>query len=232
MTATSSAFAPSKAVPASGLAVDLHRVTRVFDGIPAITGISLSIPVGEIVLLYGHNGSGKSTLLRVIATALSPTFGAGSVLGLDLQRDRARIRAHTDLLGHQTRLYADLTATENLRFACGLYGLSTARVGECLDRVGLSEAGGVRVASFSQGMRQRLALARCLLRAPAVVLLDEPYAGLDTDARHIVDDLLAGARHHGTTVLLASHEPPPSELVSSMVHLENGRLVDTTGGLS
>ncbi|NUO89503.1 MAG: ABC transporter ATP-binding protein [Dermatophilaceae bacterium] len=232
MASTFPAYAASDAPPVVGLAVDLQGVTRVFDGVPAIASITLAIPVGEVVLLRGHNGSGKSTLLRVIATALSPTYGAGCVLGLDLQRDRAGIRAHTDLLGHQTRLYADLTAVENLRFTCGIHGLPTARVGECLERVGLGEVGGVRVASFSQGMRQRLALARCLLRSPAVVLLDEPYAGLDADARHIVDDLLAGARLRGTTVLLASHEPPPAGLVSATAHLENGRLVGMTRGLS
>ncbi len=227
MTSTPPALEVSEAPPASALAVALHRVTRVFDGIPAISAITLAIPVGEVVVLQGHNGSGKSTLLRVLATALSPTFGGGSVLGLDLQRDRAGIRAHTDLLGHQTRLYSDLTAAENLRFTCGLYGLAPERVDECLDRVGLGAVDSVRVASFSQGMRQRLALARCLMRSPALILLDEPYAGLDADARHIVDDLLASARDNGATVVLASHEPPPSELVSCTVHLENGRLVGT-----
>lgn len=229
MTWTIPAPAPPGAAAASRLAVDLHNVTRLFDGVPAITGVTLAVPLGEIVVLQGPNGSGKSTLLRVIATVLSPTFGSGSVLGLDLRRERAQIRAYTDLLGHQTRLYADLTATENLRFTCGLHGLPTVHVGEWLDRVGLAEVAGVRVASFSQGMRQRLALARCLMRSPRLILLDEPYAGLDADARHIVDDLLATARQHGATVLLASHEPPPVELVSRAVHLENGRIVEITG---
>jgi heme exporter protein A len=213
--------------PAAGSAVCLRALTRVFDGLPAISGITLDVATGEAVWLQGPNGSGKSTLLRVLATALSPTFGGGSVLGHDLQGDRARIRARTDLLGHQARLYADLSAGENLRFTCGLYGLEPRLVAGALDRVGLDQVGDVRVGSFSQGMRQRLALARCLLRQPDLVLLDEPYAGLDVSARCIVDDLLASARTQGRTVLLASHEPPAARLISRVVSLHNGRLQDT-----
>lgn len=205
-------------------AVSLRAVTRVFDGLPAIIGVTLDVTLGEIVWLRGPNGSGKSTLLRVVSTVLSPTFGGGSVLGLDLQADRAQIRARTDLLGHQTRLYSDLSAAENLRFTCGLYGLDIGHVDAALERVGLAEVRDVRVASFSQGMRQRLALARCLMRGPDVALLDEPYAGLDALARDIVDDLLVDAGRHGRTVLLASHESPPAALVTRTVTLENGRL--------
>jgi ABC-type multidrug transport system ATPase subunit len=209
----------------AGPAVSLRAVTRVFDGLPAIIGITLDVSLGEVVWLRGPNGSGKSTLLRVVSTALSPTFGGGSVLGLDLQADRAQVRARTDLLGHQTRLYSDLSAAENLRFTCGLYGLDVGRVDAALDRVGLREVREVRVASFSHGMRQRLALARCLMRGSELVLLDEPYAGLDPVARGIVDDLLLDARRDGRTVLFASHEPPPAALVTRAVSLGNGRLL-------
>src|SRR3954468_3876127 len=164
-------------------AVGLVRVTRLFDGLAAVSQISLDLALGETVWLRGSNGSGKSTLLRLIATAISPTYGGGTVLGHDLVRGRAAIRAQTDLVGHQTRLYDDLTATENLRFACDLYGLDPRGIEPALERVGLPEVAAVRAASFSQGMRQRLVLARCLLRAPRLILLDEPYAGLDPDAR-------------------------------------------------
>ena len=105
----------------------LRGVTRLFDGLPAVSQVGLDVDSGETVWLQGSNGSGKSTLLRVIATALSPTFGGGSVLGHDLLAGRDQIRARADLLGHQSRLYAELTAAENLRFACALYDMHSSR---------------------------------------------------------------------------------------------------------
>ena len=214
---------------ARGGAVRLRGVTRLFDGIPAVSQLVLDVEAAEIVWLQGSNGSGKSTLLRVIATALSPTFGGGTVLGHDLVKGRDRIRARTDLLGHQSRLYAELTAAENLRFACSLYDLDSHSVMPALEQVGLDEVCDVRTGGFSQGMRQRLALARCLMRDPALILLDEPYAGLDVDARVVVDELLIAARERGRTVLLASHEPPPERLVDRSVRLEAGRVVPQIG---
>jgi heme exporter protein A len=208
-------------------AVHLRRMTRLYDGQPAVAHIQLRVERGENVWLRGTNGSGKSTLLRVIATAISPTFGEGTVLGYDLRRQRRQIRARVDLLGHQSRLYDDLTAIENLRFTCALYGLAERSAGAALDRVGLGDVADVRAASFSQGMRQRLALARCLMRGPALILLDEPYAGLDVHARVLVDDVLADARDHGRTVILASHEAPPEALVGREVHLDAGRVVQS-----
>jgi heme exporter protein A len=206
-------------------AIELHGVTRVFDGLPAVTQVRLAVPAGETLWLCGGNGSGKSTLLRLIATALSPTYGGGSVLGFDLLRERDEIRARLEWLGHQPRLYGELTARENLEFVARLCGLSSTRVRPALERVGLDEVAGVRVAGFSQGMRQRLAIARCLMRDPAVVLLDEPYAGLDDAARVLVDDLLGDAVTHGRTVLIASHEPPPGGVVDRRLFLDAGRVV-------
>jgi len=208
----------------AGSAVHLTRVTRLFDGLAAITQVSLQVGTGESVWLRGSNGSGKSTLLRVIATAISPTYGGGTVLGHDLTRGRARIRATTELVGHNTRLYDELTATENLHFVCDLLGLDPAGVPAALERVGLAEVATVRAGNFSQGMRQRLVLARCLVRRPRLLLLDEPYEGLDPDARVVVDDLLAESGRAGRTVLIASHEAPPEQLVHRTVVMDGGRL--------
>ncbi len=208
----------------AGAAVHLTRVTRLFDGLAAITQVSLDVGTGESVWLRGSNGSGKSTLLRVIATAISPTYGGGTVLGHDLTRGRAAIRTGTELVGHNTRLYDDLTATENLRFVCDLHGIDPGGLAPALERVGLTEVATVRAGNFSQGMRQRLVLARCLVRSPRLLLLDEPYAGLDPDARVVVDDLLAEARQAGRTVLIASHEAPPERLVHRTVVMDGGRL--------
>ena len=205
-------------------AVELRGITRVFDGLPAVRQVRLTVRAGEVVWVCGGNGSGKSTLLRLVATALSPTFGDGAVLGFALLGEREEIRARVELLGHQPRFYGQLTALENLRFVCRMYGIDVRHALPALERVGLDEVAGVRASSFSQGMRQRLALGRCLMRDPDLILLDEPFAGLDVDARGIVTDLLADAERRGRTVLLASHEPPVEGTVHRRVQLESGRL--------
>ena len=209
-------------------AARLSRVTRLFDGLAAVSQVSLEIAQGETVWLRGWNGSGKTTLLRLIATAISPTFGDGSVLGFDLRAERSAIRARTDLLSHETRLYGDLTAAENLRFACSLYDIDARLAEPALERVGLEEVAAVRVGRYSQGMRQRLALARCLMRAPALVLLDEPYAGLDADARVVVDELLTTARAGRRTAVVASHEAPPAHLIDRGLLMDGGRVITPT----
>lgn len=200
-----------------------------FDGLAAVSQVSLEVAQGETVWLRGWNGSGKTTLLRLIATAISPTFGGGTVLGFDLRTERNAIRARADLLSHETRLYGDLTAAENLRFACSLYDIDPRLAESALGRVGLEEVAAVRVARFSQGMRQRLALARCLMRGPALILLDEPYAALDVEARVVVDELLTAARASGQTVVVASHEAPPAHLIDREVMMDGGRVITLAG---
>jgi len=210
-------------------AIRLSNVTRLFDGLAAVSAVNLEVAEGETVWLRGWNGSGKTTLLRLIATAISPTFGGGSVLGFDLRAERSAIRARTDLLSHETRLYGDLTAAENLRFACSLYDIDPRLTEPALDRVGLEDVATVRVARFSQGMRQRLALARCLMRGPALILLDEPYAGLDVEARVVVDQLLTAAQAGRPTVVVASHEAPPAHLIDREVTMDGGRVITPAG---
>jgi ABC-type multidrug transport system ATPase subunit len=213
------------------LDVALRRVTRVFDGVPAITQVSLDVARGERVWLRGSNGSGKSTLLQVLATALSPTLGGGEVLGFDLVRERTQVRAHTELLGHQARLYRELSAVENLRFTCTLYGADPSRIPAALEQVGLDEVAHLRTGRYSQGMRQRLALARCLVRDPQLLLLDEPYAGLDVDARTVVDGVLDHAARRSRTVVLASHEEPTPGTVDRVVVMDAGRVAPSEGVL-
>ncbi len=216
---------PSRAEQAAAPAVSLRSVTRVFGVTPAIVRVDLAVERGEVVLVRGPNGAGKSTLLRVVATALSPTYGGGDVLGFDLVRDRERIRAHVELLGHRTRLYEDLTAAENLRFACSMTGTNAVGVPDALDRVGLGDVADERVRGFSQGMRQRVAVARALLREPDLLLLDEPYAGLDTSARDAVDEAVDDARAAGRTVILATHDVTRASLATRTVVMDGGRLV-------
>jgi ABC-type multidrug transport system ATPase subunit len=206
-------------------AVDLVGVTRLFGTVPAVVRADLHVERAEAVVLRGPNGAGKSTLLRIAATSLSPTYGGGKVLGFDLVTEREQIRARTELMTHRTRLYEDLTAAENLRLWCRLLGLKAERVDGALDRVGLLEVSGERVRGFSQGMRQRVAIARTILRRPELLLLDEPYTGLDAEARHAVDDLLRAAVAEGRTVVLATHHEAPEGLSVRTLHVDGGRVV-------
>ncbi|MGZ8585384.1 MAG: ABC transporter ATP-binding protein [Actinomycetota bacterium] len=206
-------------------AVDLAGVTRLFGGVPALVRADLRVERGEIVILRGPNGAGKTTLLRIVATSLSPTYGGGTVLGFDLLREREEIRRRADLLSHRTRLYEDLSASENLSFWCRLLGLDASDIDAALDRVGLLEVAGERVRGFSQGMRQRLAIARTILRGPELLLLDEPYTGLDAEARHAVDDLIRGAGRDGRTVLVATHHAVSDGLAHRELHVDGGRIV-------
>jgi heme exporter protein A len=208
----------------AGPAVRLAGVTRVFGVQPALIRVDLAVERGQTILIRGPNGAGKTTLLRLIATALSPTFGTGSVLGFDLLAGREQIRRRTELLGHRTRLYEDLTAHENLRFVCTLYGLDPTGIAAALDEVGLSDVAGERVRAYSQGMRQRVAVARILLRRPELLLLDEPYAGLDEAAKDMVDRTIEGARAEGRTTILATHDPTRGGAASRTLHMDGGRI--------
>lgn len=192
---------------------------------PALIRVSLRVERGEVLLVRGPNGAGKSTLLRVMATALSPTYGSGSVLGFDLVRGRDDIRRRTELLGHRTRLYEDLTARENLRFACTLYGLDDVEVDAVLRRVGLADVAADRVRGYSQGMRQRVAVARAMLRRADLFLLDEPYAGLDEEGKDLVDEGIESARADGRTVVLATHDPTRGALADRVAFMDGGRLL-------
>ena len=209
-------------------AVELTQVTRVFGVLPGVVRVDLRVEQGEVLLVRGPNGAGKTTLLRLIATAIGPTYGGGSVLGHDLLRDRDRIRGRVELMGHRGRFYLDLTGAENLRFATSLYSrpVDSARLQEVVERVGLAASAGDRVRTYSQGMRQRLALGRMLLRQADVVLLDEPYSGLDRDARELINDVLREIRGDGRTAVVASHEPIASDAATRTVTMDRGRLFE------
>ncbi len=206
-------------------AVLLSGVTRVFGVTPAVVRAALRVEHGETILIRGSNGAGKSTLLRLIATAISPTYGRGEVLGFDLERDRIEIRRRTELVGHRTRLYEDLTALENLRFACRVFEADPSGVPGALERVGLAGVAGERVRGYSQGMRQRVAIARAILRAPDLLLLDEPYAGLDEASKDVVDDVARQTTARGGTVLLATHDRTRGGTAGRILFMEAGRLL-------
>jgi heme exporter protein A len=187
--------------------VETADLARLFAGIPALAGISLRVDGGRTVALLGANGAGKTTLLRLLATSIRPSYGSARVDGLDVVDEAHLVRGRVAYLSHATGLYDDLTARENLRFAATLLGTedATERVERALLDVNMRARAGDRVRDFSAGMRKRVALARILLGAPSLVLLDEPYAALDADGMAIVDALLDAWHGVGVSVLVASH---------------------------
>lgn len=175
---------------------------------PVLRGVNLHVPAGAFVTLVGPNGAGKSTLMRIVATLLKPTAGEVKIGGWLMPQFSERVRQHIGLVSHQTLLYGDLTAEENLLFFAKLYQLDDAneRVMSALKRVGLAARQRDAVRTFSRGMMQRLTLARATLHAPDVLLLDEPYTGLDQDASALLDDLLRQEAANGRTILMITHD--------------------------
>ncbi|HET9248785.1 MAG TPA: ABC transporter ATP-binding protein [Actinomycetota bacterium] len=213
---------PRSPVGLKDAAVDLRGVSRLFGAAPALVRVDLAIERGEVVVLHGPNGAGKSTLLRIVATALSPTYGGGSVLGFDLATEREEIRRRSELLTHRTRLYEELSARENLELIADLLGIDHDRVQEALERVALADVADERVRTFSAGMRQKVAVARAIVRDPELLLLDEPTTGLDAAARAAVDEMMLGASRGGRTLVIATHHGVPPGLAARVVTLREG----------
>lgn len=210
-------------------ALDVEGVTRNFGARWVLKGVSLRIEPGEAVALLGRNGSGKTTLLRIVSTLLRPTGGTARVYGHDVVAANQEVREHIGLLGHAAALYEDLTAGENLRFAFRMYGLrpDAERIQDSLERVGLSSESDARVRGFSAGMRRRLSLARVLIRAPRLLLLDEPYAAFDADGIALLNRLIREVRDRGDAVLLVTHDPErAAAVVDRMVRIVDGRIVN------
>jgi heme exporter protein A len=177
--------------------------------------------------VLGPNGAGKSTLLRMVATLLRPEAGSLVVCGSDLPAGAARARAQIGYLGHDPLVYLDLTASQNLELYADLYGLDDARdrVRRALDRVGLRARSYDAVRTFSRGMAQRLGLARALLHEPSLLLLDEPYAGLDAAGARLLDGVL-GDLGPGRGAVMVTHEVERGvTLASRVLVLRAGRAV-------
>ena len=174
---------------------------------PVLRRVDLVAQAGEVVGLVGPNGSGKSTLLRVLATLLAPTGGTGQVLGAALGTpDCVAVRPRIALIGHGSALYPHLTLAENLHVVARLTGVAATAMDDALETVGLAGAASRRTDRCSQGMRRRAELARVLAAQPALLLLDEPGAGLDADSRGLVDLVTGQVRRRGGACVTVSHE--------------------------
>ena len=206
-------------------AIVLEGAAKRFGTRTALHPTDLVIPRGQAVLVVGANGAGKSTLLRLVAGLCRPSEGRVKINGRDPQRT-PEARAEIGLLSHQTLLYDELTARENLRFFAQLYGLDNPdeRLATALTAVGLNEQLNQRVGSFSRGMKQRLAIARAILHCPSILLLDEPFTGLDISASAALHRLLRRLRQEGCTCVLVAHRLDEADgLVDRLLVIERGQ---------
>jgi heme exporter protein A len=187
--------------------IQVENLVKSFGPRTALAEVSFSVEAGEFVVLVGPNGAGKTTLLRILATLSRPTSGALRIAGLDPTKAGDEVRRRIGFLSHRTLLYDDLTAEQNLWFYAQMYDLDdgAARIDDLLKRVGLVVRRHDLVRTFSRGMQQRLSVARAVLHGPQLLLLDEPYTGLDPNAAQVLTDLLAGLAGEGCTVLLTTH---------------------------
>ena len=173
----------------------------------AVAGVDLAIRAGECVALFGPNGAGKTTLLRLLAGLLRPTSGEVRLLGRPLKGDARAERGRVGLISHQSMLYDVLTVAENVAFAAKLHGLPDVdgATAAALDRLGLTSRALTPVRALSRGWQQRVSIARAIVHAPALVLLDEPYTGLDVAGARALTDLLLSLRTDGAALALVTH---------------------------
>jgi heme exporter protein A len=185
-------------------AVALRDLGRAYGERVALAGVTLEVPFGATLAVFGANGAGKTTLLRVLATLLRPHTGSAVVLGRALPRESWAVRGRVGLLAHEPLLYRDLSARENLRFHARLHGVEDGRGVELLEAVGMARRADEPLRSLSRGMAQRVAICRAVLHRPELLLLDEPLANLDPGAAEAVAPLIG--RASGATRVLISHD--------------------------
>lgn len=190
--------------------IEVDSLSKIYGSLPVLQGLSFSVARGEFVALLGANGSGKSTLLRLLSGLSKPTAGAIRIGGWEMPREAMAVRGQIGLLAHQPLLYENLTAKENLDFYGKLYGIERdereRRIKELLRAAGLRMRTNSLARTFSRGMKQRLSIARANLHQPDVLLLDEPYSGLDQAAVERLDEMLAAAIAEGRTILMSTHQ--------------------------
>lgn len=206
-------------------ALEAKDTSKRFGNRVAVDDVSFALPQGSFLVVFGPNGAGKTTLLRMMATLEAPTSGHIYVGGVDLCENPDEVRSNLGMVAHSSMLYPDLTAQENLALYGELYGVDdpSGRAKELLDAVGLKHRRTDKVCSLSRGMVQRVSIARALVHDPSVVLLDEPYSGLDSHAASIFEDLIAdlGGSH---TFCMVSHDFERGlALASHVLFMDRGR---------
>lgn len=207
--------------------LEARDVERAFGARRAVAGVSLTLAQGECLALFGPNGAGKTTLLRVLGGLLRPTRGSAFIQGVALPGGSAT-RALVGVISHQTMLYDVLTARENVQLAARLYGVRDPHeaTAATLERLGAARYADTPVRALSRGMQQRVSVARAVVHAPAVLLADEPFTGLDASGAAALSDMLAQLLAGGTTMVIVTHHLEEAlGLCTQAAIMRDGRLV-------
>jgi len=209
--------------PHSSPVIILENLVKFFGRFAALRDISASFAAGRLYVVVGDNGAGKSTLLRVVAGLMEPSQGSFSILGTQHVREVAH---RVGYMGHAPLLYDELSGMENLRYFAGLYGIHGDKVcRDAMRTVGLDPELNRRVGQYSQGMRQRLSLARAVLHDPELILLDEPFSNVDVHSARDMAAVLGRVRDQGKTIFVVTHQAPLMEGVADeFVHMSAGQI--------
>ncbi|HEY6274630.1 MAG TPA: ABC transporter ATP-binding protein [Terriglobales bacterium] len=204
--------------------VQLENVSKIYGRTAAVRNVSLELQRGRFYVLRGENGAGKSTLLRMIAGLSEPTEGTIRIFG----RRARKVLDHLGFMAHAPLLYDEFSGLENLRFFARLYGVeSDEQLSQSMRRVGLDPELARRVGQYSQGMRQRLSLARAIFHSPWLLLLDEPFSNVDPESAAEIARLLAAMRSEGKTILLITHQLGLlANMADEILLLSAGQLMD------
>ena len=230
MNAVIETAAQSSEAPTTAMEPSVIRTTGVgksIDGRTILRDVSFNISAGQLVAVLGANGTGKSTLLKVLSTLVPPSSGQVELFGQIATATSADLRRRIGLIGHQSMLYRDLSACENLEFFAKLYDVAnpSSRATQMLDMIGLSDRSRDPVRTFSRGMVQRVAIARALLHDPELILADEPFAGLDAPSIDALEHLLSDLKEAGKTILLVNHDIEQSlRIADHAIVLRGGRV--------
>ena len=214
--------------PAPSPAVELLNLSKSIDERAVLRDVTLTIESGQFLAVLGANGTGKSTLLKIVSTLMPPSSGELRLFGKRATSAAVEVRRNIGLIGHESMLYRDLSAAENLQFFAKLYGAidPVGRARRMLDMIGLSERAAEPVKHFSRGMIQRVAIARALLHDPQLLLADEPFDGLDAPSIESLEKLLAQLNEAGKTIVMVNHHIEQSlEIADHAIVLRGGRVV-------
>jgi ABC-type multidrug transport system ATPase subunit len=192
----------------TGTMIHVHDITKNFGSMTVLDNVNFSVKGGEFLTIVGPNGAGKTTLIKIMATLVNATGGTVEIGGFDVKKSPEKVRGIIGVISHNTYLYNELTAGENLKFFGKMYAIPEIdrRVDEVLGETGLSDRKHDRVGTFSRGMKQRLSIARAILHKPSVLLLDEPYTGLDQQASAGLESVLNSLTGSGITTIMISHD--------------------------
>ena len=188
--------------------IHVHDITKNFGSMTVLDNVNFSVKSGEFLTIVGPNGAGKTTLIKIMATLVNATGGTVEIGGFNVKKSPEKVRGIIGVISHNTYLYNELTAGENLKFFGKMYAIPEIdrRVDEVLGDTGLADRKHDRVGTFSRGMKQRLSIARAILHKPSVLLLDEPYTGLDQQASASLESVLNSLTGSGITTIMISHD--------------------------